>query len=139
MIYITDNQPDIYKIANKFGMSIEELKQINGLKSSKLQPFRPIRVRSDGKNIIAPETFKLIESGKYNHLNREYDIQLVSKLENIGEIEETETEIMYTVMPKNTIFSIAKHFGISADELMDLNGLVSPEIKVGQKLIIRKK
>lgn len=40
----------------------------------------------------------------------------------------------YTVQPKDTLFSIAKRFGISVEELKTLNNLSSNEIAVGQVL-----
>ncbi|MFQ3575536.1 MAG: LysM peptidoglycan-binding domain-containing protein [Cytophagales bacterium] len=139
VVFITDNKPDINQIAKKFGMTVDELKKVNGLKSNKLQPFRPVRVKGDGKNVVSQETVSLIESGVYNSMNKDFDIQLISKLENVGPITETDTETLYTVMPKNTVYSIAKHFGLSADELMDLNGMSTPDIKIGQRLIVKKK
>jgi murein DD-endopeptidase MepM/ murein hydrolase activator NlpD len=42
----------------------------------------------------------------------------------------------YTVQPKDTLFSIAKKFGISVQELQSLNNLSSPEIRVGQVLVV---
>ncbi|MFN3266967.1 MAG: LysM peptidoglycan-binding domain-containing protein, partial [Deinococcales bacterium] len=40
----------------------------------------------------------------------------------------------YTVQPKDTLYSIAKRFGISVEELKALNNLTSNEIAVGQVL-----
>jgi LysM repeat protein len=40
----------------------------------------------------------------------------------------------YTVQPKDTLFGIAKKFGIGVEELKTLNNLTSNEIRVGQVL-----
>jgi LysM repeat protein len=40
----------------------------------------------------------------------------------------------YTVLPKNTLYSIAKLHGMTVDELQSLNGLSGTNILVGQKL-----
>jgi murein DD-endopeptidase MepM/ murein hydrolase activator NlpD len=42
----------------------------------------------------------------------------------------------YTVQPKDTLFGIAKKFGISVEELKTLNSLTSNEIRVGQVLTV---
>jgi murein DD-endopeptidase MepM/ murein hydrolase activator NlpD len=42
----------------------------------------------------------------------------------------------YTVQPKDTLFGIAKQFGISIEELKTLNNLTSNDIRVGQVLTV---
>jgi len=50
----------------------------------------------------------------------------------------TEGEITYQVKKGDTLFRIAKQFGLSTEELMAMNGLTSPALKVGQVLVIRR-
>ncbi|GAA5334990.1 MULTISPECIES: C40 family peptidase [Thermus] len=40
----------------------------------------------------------------------------------------------HTVAPGDTLFSLARRYGTTVEELMRLNGLASPELKVGQVL-----
>ena len=45
----------------------------------------------------------------------------------------------YTVKSGDTLWSIAKRFGISVDELKKINNLTSNSLRVGQTLILSKK
>jgi len=49
-----------------------------------------------------------------------------------------EGEITYQVKKGDNLFRIAKQFGLSTEELMAMNGLTSPALKVGQVLVIRR-
>jgi LysM repeat protein len=49
-----------------------------------------------------------------------------------------EGDITYQVKKGDTIFRIAKQFCLSTEELMAMNGLTSPALKVGQVLVIRR-
>lgn len=40
----------------------------------------------------------------------------------------------YTVAPKDTLYSISRRYGTTVEELMRINGLASPDIKIGQVL-----
>ncbi|MFN6944619.1 MAG: OmpA family protein [Cytophagaceae bacterium] len=67
MIYIIEPHLTLYSIARKFGMSVEELKQLNGLPSEKIIAFRPLRVkRPEGVGIIAPVTFEQSTSKEFD-------------------------------------------------------------------------
>lgn len=43
----------------------------------------------------------------------------------------------YTVLPKNTLYSISKLHGMSVEELSDLNGISGTTILIGQKLKVK--
>lgn len=45
---------------------------------------------------------------------------------------------IYTVRPGDTLYNISKRFGITVNELMDLNKMSSNSLKVGQKLVVVK-
>lgn len=42
----------------------------------------------------------------------------------------------HTVVPGDTLYSIARRYGTTVEELMRLNGLASAELKVGQRLLL---
>lgn len=44
----------------------------------------------------------------------------------------------YTVATGDTLYSISKRFGLTVDELVQLNGLTDNNIKVGQSLIVKR-
>ena len=51
--------------------------------------------------------------------------------------KESTTEDYYTVMPKETLFSVSKKFNITIDNLKKLNNMTENSLSVGQKLKIK--
>ena len=88
----------MYSIANRFGLTVDELKAINNLTSN------------------------IISTGQ----------QLLINVNNIPDVED-----VYVVQKGDTLYSIAKKFGLTIDELKTLNDLGSDIISVGQQLIIK--
>ena len=96
--YIVQKGDTLYSIANRFGLTVDELKAINNLTSN------------------------IISTGQ----------QLLINVNNIPDVED-----VYVVQKGDTLYSIAKKFGLTIDELKTLNGLGSDIISVGQQLIIK--
>jgi uncharacterized C2H2 Zn-finger protein len=45
---------------------------------------------------------------------------------------------LYSVVPGDTLYSISRRFGLTVDELKELNSLTNDHIKIGQKLTVVK-
>ncbi len=97
--YIVKAGDTLYSISEKFNISIEELKRINNLESNTL---------SIGQNI------KIVD--------------------NDDDLDITE----YIVQKGDTLYSIAKKFSMSVEELETINGLSSDVLSIGQKLKVSK-
>ncbi len=97
---------NLNKIAKKFGMSVNELKKINGLKSSRIYVGQVLEV----------------EEGSY--------VQSTPKLSSSKKI----TTSIYKVRKGDTISGIATKYRISTSRLRSLNGIRGNMIRVGQKL-----
>ncbi len=50
-----------------------------------------------------------------------------------------EGEEYYTVEPQNTVYSTSKAYGMTVEELMELNNLTSYHIEIGQKLRVKRR
>jgi len=124
-IYIVEPRKTIYEVAKAFDMTVQELKQLNGLKSNILISYKPLRVKR--LNSIPNER-------DYAKKRAERYIKSAG-----GEIKYNEKDDSgyYTVLPKNTLYSIAKLYGINVQKLVDLNNLKNNTIKIGQKLRLR--
>jgi LysM repeat protein len=63
---------------------------------------------------------------------------LESFLIQVGQVlrlpEKAQGERVHQVVPGDTLFSIARRYGTTVEELMRLNGLTSPDLQVGQVL-----
>jgi len=139
----------LYGIANKYGVSVADIKEINNLTSNTL---------SIGQKLVIPTDDVIVDSDIINYIDyrvvlgdtlygiaNKYgvsvdEIKRINNLSNnnlsIGQIIRIpylDTKI-YTVVSGDTIYSIAKKYGLSVDELKKLNNLTSNTLSVGQIL-----
>jgi len=88
----------LWSIANKYGLSVNKLKDINNLSSN---------ILSVGQKLLVKDTSSSNDVGVY-----------------------------YTVKSGDTLYGIAKEYGLSVDELKKLNNLTSNTLSVNQKLLV---
>ncbi|MGC8796367.1 LysM peptidoglycan-binding domain-containing protein [Thermodesulfovibrio sp.] len=105
--YTVKKGDSIYKIAEKFNVSVNEIKKANNLKSNKLQI---------GMKLQIPEKNE--------------------KKSNSKSINENKPQY-HTVKKGETLYRIAKKYNISVDELKRLNSLSSNKLRTGQKLLVK--
>ncbi|MCS6824018.1 MAG: LysM peptidoglycan-binding domain-containing protein [Cytophagaceae bacterium] len=166
--YIVEPKKTLYSIAHEYGMTVEELKEINGLAGSDIYAFQPLRVRrtnSDGSSTLAYVTEKkrfsskaeeraynkyvqtLVENNKRVNKNNAAKLKaLLDSAENAErlskeintnttyEIYETSNITTYITQPQNTLYTIARLYGVTVNDLMQLNNLNSETIYIGQKI-----
>ncbi len=95
-------------IAEKHGTTVSKLKDLNGLTGNKIKVGQKLKVK--GTAAAAPTPVQSSASGNY---------------------------VTYTVKSGDSFYSIAKNYpGISAQNIMDFNGLTSSKLKVGMKIKI---
>jgi len=96
----------LFGIARKYQMSVEQIRELNGLKDFGIQI---------GQELIINGTAK-------------------------EEHPDTETtSFIHTVETGETLYSIAKKYNMSVDDLKQINALTSNELRIGQKLQLNKK
>lgn len=140
MTYVIEPQVNISTVAQKFNMSVEELKKLNNLTSDELQAYRPLRVRRLGdESLIAPATLGMLNDETLidEHKLKGSGAFDVATAKQHGR-ELNEGEEYYVVEPGNTLYSIAKLNGTTPESIISLNNLKSNAISVGQRLKIRK-
>lgn len=137
MTYIADPNATLAEIAQKFGMTIEELKELNDIDDDSVRAYQPVRVRRTADDdIIAPVTMALVKPSK-GASNSRYQLNESNPEKYRSSIHSEKGSDFYVVAPKNTLFSIARLFGMSLDELKHINGLTSDTIFKGQRLHIK--
>lgn len=95
-IYVVKAGDSLYKIANMFNMTVNELKTLNNLTSN---------------NLSIGQQLKVIK-------------------------EEMPSANTYIVKSGDSLYSIAKSFGVNVDELKNVNNKSSNMLTIGEKLII---
>lgn len=97
------------KIAQKYGVSIQSLRNANDLSGSALKPKQTLIIPAEGKK-------KTARTGKTTPVKKSY----------------------YVAKKGDTIQAIAKKTGLSVSEIKRINHLSSSRIKAGQKLALLK-
>ena len=89
MAYVVEPKATIYTIAQKFNMTIEEIKEINSLASDEIIPFTPLRVRRNiGDNDIISQVSMVESMSKKAYGNEKKNKKYYKTLEKKNAAEE---------------------------------------------------
>ncbi len=122
--YFVKKGDTLFSIAKKHGITVDELKAMNNLKTYALKPGQKLLI---SKNISKMD---------YRENKEEKEIASLKKLDPHLTDYEEEKFTYYTVKKGDTLFSIAKRYGITVEELKNINQLDHNFLKVGQLLKI---
>lgn len=148
--YTVKSGDTLYGIANRFGLTVDELKRINNLTANTLSIGQVLKVSSNISNDDGDENkYYVVKSGDslYQIASRfgttvdelKRINNLTSNLLSIGQrlIISTQNEYQtYTVKKGDTLYSIARNFNTTVTAIQNLNNLISSSLSVGQKLLI---
>ncbi|MBV6439883.1 MAG: LysM peptidoglycan-binding domain-containing protein [Haliscomenobacteraceae bacterium CHB4] len=102
----------LFGIAKKFGMTVDDLKSLNGLVSNNLSIGQTLQVRVKDTGTYTPPTYTPTPSAQGSSAT-------------------------YRVVAGDTLYGIARKFGMTVDEIKSFNGLTSNNLSVGQILKVR--
>lgn len=131
--YIVRQKDNYYKISKQFNLTREELFALNpGLEERGLKPGEKISVKKSGSgNESGADVFEETKNSK---------AKVDSGNESSSKNSSTAADdyVTYNVQQGDTVFSIVNKFGISIDELIELNPELSRGLKAGMVLKIKK-
>jgi len=151
-IYKVQKGDTLYKIANDFGTSVDELKNINNLTSNTLMIGQELLI----PGISAPEEemdeysiYTVKKGDSLWAIAKNYNIS-VDDLINLNNLTDLTLQIgdqlkvpqkdisenIYTVKSGDTLWSIARENNVSVSELKEANNLSSNLLSIGQQLIL---
>lgn len=144
-IYQVKEGDTLYSIANKYNISVNELKAINGLDSDILSIGQILNVPS-GLSLV--NTYIVTKGDTLYSVAKKFDttIDEIKKLNNLSNnmlgigqklLIPIYEDTTYVVTKGDTLYSIARKFNITVDELKRLNNLNNSNINPGQILIVR--
>lgn len=141
MTYILEPKKSIEDVAGDFGMSPEELKNLNDLSSeADLRAFVPLRVRRTGDNgLVAPVSMASSASTKYKGLADPgaSKAPVIKKSKVRGPLPSLQPgQKHHIVEALETVGSISATYGMSIDELKSLNNLSNNILQIGQPLVV---
>lgn len=106
IVYVVKAGDSLYSIAKKYGTTVDNLRRFNSLNSDLL---------SVGQKIRIPDRNSSNESGS-------------------GEVGDS--DLVYIVKAGDSLYSIAKKYGVSVNDLIAINNLKSNALSIGQHLKI---
>ena len=144
-IYQVVKGDTLYSIANKYGISLNELKDINNLENDNLAIGQLLNVPS---GLSVANTYVVSKGDTLYSIAKKFNIgidklkevnNLTSNMLSIGQklIIPFEEDLTYVVKAGDTLYNIARKFNTSVSELKRLNNLVSDILSIGQILILK--
>ena len=147
--YTVKSGDTLYSIANKYNLTVNELKQLNNLTNNTLSIGQTLKIRETTSDIITEDyDYYTVKPGdtlyfianKYNTTPEEIKSlnNLTSNTLSIGQLIKipTSNENIYTVKKGDTLWSIASNNNTTVDNIKNLNNLISNSLTIGQQLLI---
>lgn len=119
-------QETLFKIATTYGISVDELKRLNGLSSNNISIGQRLIVSSGNTTAAEKTAAQPMSSSKSAP---------VANGASAGSVEER-TPRYHTVGPQETMYKIATQYKISIAELKTMNNLTGNALSIGQKLLV---
>lgn len=146
--YIVQKGDSLWCIANKFNMTVSELKNLNNLTNNLLSIGQVLKIKDSSNNGKTTYTVQKGDSlwviaNKYGITTEElknYN-KLTSNLLSIGQVlkipqGKTSTENIYTVKKGDSLWTIANRYNTTVEKIKVLNNLTSNLLSIGQQLKI---
>lgn len=152
ILYTVQSGDSLYGIARRYNTTVNEIKRLNGLTSDLL---------TVGRQLLLPSSESIDESkqdGTYTvklgdtlyGVARTYGVtvdelkranNLTNNILTVGQVlnipkQTGTTDNSYTVQSGDSLYSIARRFNTTVDELKTINNLTSDILSIGQKLLI---
>lgn len=146
--YIVQKGDSLCSIANKFNMTVSELKNLNNLTNNLLSIGQVLKIKNSSNNGKKTYTVQKGDSlwviaNKYGITTEELKSynNLTSNLLSIGQVlkipqGKTSTENIYTVKKGDSLWTIANRYNTTVEKIKVLNNLTSNLLSIGQQLKI---
>lgn len=121
-MYTVQKGDTLSELAKKYGVSVKQMKEANELTSDFIKVGQVLEV-------------PLLEDTHAEHM-----LSATKKSVQPEQVKQSmtkkETNKVYTVVPGDSLYILAKKYGVQIEQIQTVNGLTSDMIKVGQKLEI---
>jgi N-acetylmuramoyl-L-alanine amidase len=144
-LYTVKKGDTLYGIANKYGITVDELKGLNDKNNNNLSVGELLKVPSGLSNVL---TYTVSKGDTLYSIAKKFDkgVDEIKKINNLtsnmisigDKLIIPEKEIMtYVVKAGDTLYGIANKFGKTVDELKKLNNLDSDILSIGKILMLK--
>ena len=143
--YVVQNGDSLWKIANKYGITVDELKNLNGLTNNNLTVGQILEIPGNSDDSNNSGTYTVKSGDSLWKIANQYGLTvaelkalngLTSDNLSVGQVLKVtdNNSNTYTVKAGDSLWNIANKYGITVDELKKLNGLTSNTLMIGQIL-----
>lgn len=146
--YVVKSGDTLWSIARKYNLSVNELKALNNLSSNALSVGQRLIVGKESSNDyvvssgdtlwaiarkfnVSVDDIKALNNLSSNNLS----IGMTLKIPLYSNKQNEETNV-YVVKSGDSLWSIARMFNSTIDEIKSLNGLKSNVLRIGQRLVV---
>ena len=152
-IYIVTAGDSLYSIARRFNTSVDNIKKANNLTSNNLSIGQKLIIPSENESINNQTIYTVVSGDSLYSIARRFNTSVdnIKKANNLtsnnlsigqkltipSENETTNNQTIYTVVSGDSLYSIARRFNTSVDNIKKANNLTSNNLSIGQKLIIK--
>ena len=151
--YIVKKGDSLWSIANKYGLTVDKLKDINNLSSNMLSVGQKLLI-NDGTNVDnVNENYYIVKSGDTLYsIAKKYGLTVdeLKKMNNLSsntlsinqkllvgnDMSTDDNYDVYVVKSGDTLWGIASKYNTSVDKIKDINNLNSNNLSIGQKLLV---
>lgn len=154
-VYTVQKGDSLWSIANKYGISVNDIVQENNLGTTMLTVGQQIlipAVKEEQKDQTTNKNVYIVQSGdSLWSIAKKFNIS-VNKLKNINNlstnmlsigqkltIPEQDNYEKYAVQSGDSLWKISRQYNVSVEDIIKLNNLTNNTLKVGQILLIPKK
>lgn len=153
-VYVVKNGDSLYSIANKFGVSVESLKSINGITGNLINVGQRLVIPSDaGVNPGDYVVYTVKRNDSLWNIANSYGVSVndIVDYNNLGTTvlqigqqllipnvnnSSSDSGVIYVVKNGDSLWSIGKKYNVSVNDLKSANNLNSNMLSIGQQLII---
>ena len=148
--YVVQNGDSLWKIANQYGITVDELKRLNNLTSNNLTVGQVLKIPNQNNSNTSSNTYTVKSGDSLWKIANQYGITVneLKTLNNLTSDNLTVGQVLkipnqnnsntssntYTVKAGDSLWNIANKYGITVNELKTLNGLTSDNLSIGQVL-----
>ena len=146
--YVVKKGDSLWSIANRYNVSIDDIRNINNLNTNNLTVGQILEIPSDNNddtyivksgdslwNIANRYGISVGELKRFNNLTSD-NLSIGQTLRIPGKNEESGDGNIYTVKSGDSLWNIANRYGISVSELKRINNLIGNNLSIGQTLRI---
>lgn len=143
----------LWSIANRFGVSVAELRNLNDLSSDALALGQVLLIPVKEPTVPSEKRYTVVSGDSLYSIASRFNVTVdqLKKANNLtnnnlsigqvliiptSEILPPSETTTYTVVKGDSLYSIASRYGTTTQELMRLNNLSSSLLSVGQTLIV---